>query len=215
MGPMDLADVGYDAFLVNGQAQFFTPPTTAQKTLRLRMINASASSYLNVRFAAGPMQIIAADGIDVVPIWVNELTLAIAETYDVIVRVPDEARYELRATSVDGSGYSSTWIGSGNTQVTAHDYTPPNPYLMNHNTHGEMAMHETEPSTYGEHNSQGINHTTTHPPMHMPELAPSSHGEHSGHSMDHSPSDSGDMNTHMQPQPRNTPHSTQAKWGIP
>ena len=52
--------------------------------IKLRLVNASASTYFNVEFAGGPMTIIAADGIDTQPIKVKRLRMAIAETYDVL-----------------------------------------------------------------------------------------------------------------------------------
>ena len=138
MGAMDISDVGYDAFLVNGQLQFDLDTVMPGQKVRLRLINASGSSYFHVNFAGGPMEIVASDGVDVQPLRVSELMIATAETYDVIVSVPDHNRYELRATANDGTGYSSTWIGMHGQQITAVDYVPPNPYLMGHTDHAAM-----------------------------------------------------------------------------
>ena len=154
MGPMDLSDVGYDAFLVNGKKQIELGNTGQGARVRLRLVNASASSYLNIRFAGGPMQIIAADGVDVEPLLVNELNIALAETYDVIVSPPDNYQYELRASSTDGSGYSSTWIGSSagtEQRIYSGDYEPPNPYLMDHNAH--------RMDTSEDHSDQAMDHS--------------------------------------------------------
>lgn len=41
------------------------------------------------------------------------LLIGVAETYDVIVKVPAQGAYEFRATAHDGSGHASLWIGSG------------------------------------------------------------------------------------------------------
>ena len=59
--------------------------------------------------------------------------IAIAETYDVIVTIPDNLAYELRATSEDGTGYSSTILGKG-TLVTANTIPRPNLFIMHHGT---------------------------------------------------------------------------------
>lgn len=141
MGPMDISDVGYDAFLVNGALSDEVMAMPGQR-IRLRLINASASSYFNLGFAGGPMLIVAADGVDVEPLSVNSLMMATAETYDVIVTVPGHNRYELRATANDGTGYSTTWIGMHGDKIPAPDYQPANPYLMSHAMHDMSGMEE-------------------------------------------------------------------------
>lgn len=127
MPAMDLADVAYDQFLVNGTAQdtFAAKPG---EQIRLRIIDGSASTYFYLQFSGGPMTIIAADGQDVEPFNVDRLLIGVAETYDVLVTVPAEAgSYELRATAQDASGYSSMWIGGGQPMPTA-DIPAPNLY---------------------------------------------------------------------------------------
>ena len=134
MGTMDLSDVGYNLFLSNGSRE----PTLAAEAgerARLRLINASASSYLNVEFAGGPMTLIAADGIDVEPQKVKRLRMAVAETYDVLVHIPERRAYALRATSEDGTGHSDAFIGAGE-RMPAPDLPKPNLYLMSHGGHG-------------------------------------------------------------------------------
>lgn len=144
MGPMDISDVGYDAFLANGRKieNFSANPN---ETIRLRLVNAAASSYFNVEFAGGLMKVVAADGVNIEPINVKRLRIAIAETYDVIVSIPDKKSYELRATSEDGTGYSSTYIGSGE-KILAPDIPKPNLFLVDHNMHANHGMHRTHSS---------------------------------------------------------------------
>ena len=50
------------------------------------------------------------DGNDVVPVEVDRLIIAPAETYDIVVMIPDDMSYELRATAEDRTGYSSLWL---------------------------------------------------------------------------------------------------------
>ena len=50
---------------------------------------------------------VGADGLGVEPFEVDRLLIGVAETYDVIVRVPADGSYELRATAHDASGYTS------------------------------------------------------------------------------------------------------------
>lgn len=132
MGPMDLADVAYDTFMVNGSPVNelkFEDPSAAQ--VKLRMVNGSTSSYFDVEYAAGPMTIVAADGQPVEPIRVKRLRMPTAETYDVLVPLVQGQANELRATSFDGAGYSSLFIGEGE-RISAPDVPPPNFYLMDH-----------------------------------------------------------------------------------
>lgn len=113
MPAMDVSDVAYDAFLANGKVVTEYPDYKRGETIRLRMINGAAGSYFWIQFAGGPMTIVAADGKDVKPVIVNKIDFPIAETYDVLITIPGDGAYELRATSADISGYSSTFFGSG------------------------------------------------------------------------------------------------------
>ena len=136
MGGMDLSDVGYDAFLMNGkQDQQLTVLHPGQR-LRLRLINASASSYFYVSLGQTPLQVIAADGIDITPVRAQELLMGMAETYDVLFSVPEHKNYELRATAQDGTGSASAWIGMGE-RVPALVRDSPGLYEpMDHSGHG-------------------------------------------------------------------------------
>ena len=128
---MDISDVGYDAFLANGKQSINLGEAEGGQTVKLRLVNAAASSYFNVEFSGGPMTIIATDGIDIEPIKVKRLRMAVAETYDVLVTLPMDMAYELRATSEDGTGYFSAWLGEGH-KMPAPDIPRPNLYLSGH-----------------------------------------------------------------------------------
>lgn len=112
--PMDISDVAYDAFLANGRPRQQIPARPGE-TVRLRVINSGASTYFYLSSAAGPLTIIAADGIDVVPIRQHRLLIGMAETYDLLVTVPagEPAAWEVRATAQDGSGHASIFFGDG------------------------------------------------------------------------------------------------------
>ncbi len=113
MPAMDHADVAYDAFLVNGKPEESLAAGPG-KTIRLRIIDGSASSFFHLSYAGGPMTIVSADGQAVEPLkMMKPILIGIAETYDVLVKVPASGAYEFRATAHDGSGHSSLWIGSG------------------------------------------------------------------------------------------------------
>ncbi len=126
MPAMDIADVAYDRFLANGKPEtsFSAKPG---ETVRLRIIDGSATTYFHLEFAGGPMTIVAADGLDVEPVKENRFLIGVAETYDVLVQVPASGAYEFRATAHDGSGYASVWIGSGE-RHPAPDVPKPNLY---------------------------------------------------------------------------------------
>src|SRR3989344_849159 len=112
MGGMDLSDVGYDAFLINGKRDSQLANLRAGERVRLRIINAGASSYFYVSLGGLPMQVISADGVDIVPIQANEILMGMAETYDVLFTVPEQKNYELRATVQDVTGYASGGLGT-------------------------------------------------------------------------------------------------------
>ncbi|MEW6600661.1 MAG: multicopper oxidase domain-containing protein, partial [Nitrospirota bacterium] len=137
MPPMDISDIAYDRFLVNGEpsAEFNALPG---ETIRLRIINAAASSYFYLQFAGGSMNVISADGMIVQPVMMNRFLIAVAETYDVIITVSDKGAYEFRVTAQDGSGFTSLFIGEGQ-QIAAPDVPKPNLYKM-HGGHDGMQM---------------------------------------------------------------------------
>lgn len=113
MTPMDVADVYYDKFLINGKEKNYFKDVEPGEKIKLRIINGSSSSYFTTQFAGGPMQVVAADGINVMPVVVDKVELATAETYDVIIQVPQGGAYEFRATSWDVTGYGSLFLGDG------------------------------------------------------------------------------------------------------
>lgn len=118
MGGMDYSDVGYDAFLINGKRSSDLSDLRPGEKVRIRLINAAASSYFNVTMGNGPMKVIATDGTDVTPLKAEEILIGMAETYDLLYEVPADKKVELKATSQDGTGHASLWLGQGE-MVTA------------------------------------------------------------------------------------------------
>lgn len=136
MGGMDLSDVGYDAFLINGKPVSQLLEAHPGQRIRLRIINAAASSFFQVSLGGLPMTVISSDGMDIVPVQANEILIGMAETYDVLFTVPEHKNYELRATCQDGTGYASTFIGMGE-KVFAKDVPKPDLYAtMDHDMSG-------------------------------------------------------------------------------
>lgn len=114
MTPMDVADVYYDRFFINGSYKSNLRDVKPGEIIRLRVINGASSSYFTIQFAGGQMQVVSADGINVMPLMVGKIELATAETYDVLIQMPDDsAAYEFRATSWDVTGHGSVFLGNG------------------------------------------------------------------------------------------------------
>jgi CopA family copper-resistance protein len=113
MGGMDYSDVGYDAFLINGKNSSEISDLRPGEKVRIRIINAAASSYFYVSMGKDPMNVISADGVDIKPALAEEILIGMAETYDLLYEVPKDKSFELKATSQDGTGEGSIWIGQG------------------------------------------------------------------------------------------------------
>ncbi|RQO55088.1 copper resistance system multicopper oxidase [Pseudomonas sp. KBW05] len=109
MNPTDLADVSGETYtyLLNGQPpeRNWTGLFAAGETIRLRFINGSAMSYFDVRIPGLKMTVVAADGQPVQPVSVDELRIAVAETFDVLVE-PTAPAYTLFAQAMDRSGFA-------------------------------------------------------------------------------------------------------------
>lgn len=157
MAPMDVSDIAYDAFLVNGQRQTALSGKPGQK-IRLRVINAASSTYFYLQSSTGTMTIIAADGLDVIPIQSKRLLMGMAETYDLVVTIPKSGKWEFRATAQDGTGHASTYFGIGELHP-AQDPPKPNLYVMDDMLagaldamdmgNGEAMESERPPAPYG------------------------------------------------------------------
>ena len=107
MDPTDISDVTAAAYtyLINGHspAENWTGLFQPGERVRLRIINAAAQSIFNLRIPGLRMTVVAADGINVRPVEVDEFQIGNAETYDVIV-TPGDAAFALVAESIDRSG---------------------------------------------------------------------------------------------------------------
>ena len=108
MDPTDVADVNGSTytFLVNGHGprDNWTALFNPGERVRLRIINASAMTIFNVRIPGLRMTVVQADGLNVVPTEIDEIQIAVAETYDVIVTPVEDRAYTLVAEANDRSG---------------------------------------------------------------------------------------------------------------
>ncbi len=126
MTAMDVSDVYYNNFLINGKSEssFVLPlgvrSFKAGDKVRLRISNGGASTYFWLTYAGGKITVVANDGNDVEPVEVDRLIIAVSETYDVVVTIPnDNTAYEFLATSEDRTKSASIYIGNGIKQLTS------------------------------------------------------------------------------------------------
>lgn len=115
---MDVSDVYYDKFLINGQNESKLSQFKAGEKVRLRISNGGASSYFWLNYAGGKMTVVANDGNDVDPVEVDRLIIGVSETYDVVVTLPNEnTAYEFLATPEDRTKSASIYLGAGIIQL--------------------------------------------------------------------------------------------------
>jgi len=113
MMAMDVSDVYYDRLLSNGKPVQHVVGFKAGDTVRLRIVNGSSSTYFWLNYSGGKITVVANDGEDVVPVTVDRLIIAVAETYEIEVVVPKENSFELLATAEDRSKSTALWLGDG------------------------------------------------------------------------------------------------------
>lgn len=190
MEGMDVSDVGYDAFLANGQTSLELVPTAkAGDRVRVRIVNSGASSYFDIQQNSGAFEIVAADGVDVQPVTVNEFRMGMAETYDVIVTIPDSGVYQFAANSMDGTGGVKVTLGSGNSG-SSPDPVRPNVFAKmshgnDHQGHSQQEQAE-QPEQHKSKEPQGEDHAM-HAMHSMPKMAqePPMSSQHQSHENNH------------------------------
>jgi FtsP/CotA-like multicopper oxidase with cupredoxin domain len=88
MGDMDLSDIGYDGFLINGKPDSQLLETFPGQKVRIRIINGAASTYFNLALGRSEFEVISADGKDIEPLHSREILMGMAETYDILFTMP-------------------------------------------------------------------------------------------------------------------------------
>jgi len=110
MDPTDIADItGITyTYLMNGKAAHENPTLIAKpgQRVRLRIVNASTQTYYDFRIPGLSMTVVNADGQNIKPVETDEFRIAVAETYDVIVTLPQDKAYTLFAETMDRSGFA-------------------------------------------------------------------------------------------------------------
>jgi CopA family copper-resistance protein len=116
---MDVSDMYYYRFLMNGKNESQLAQFKGGDKVRLLISNGGASTYFWLTYAGGKITVVANDGNDVEPIEVDRLIIAVSETYDVIVTIPrDSMGYEFLATSEDRTKSTSIYLGNGIKKLT-------------------------------------------------------------------------------------------------
>jgi L-ascorbate oxidase len=146
MTPTDIADVSGYTYLVNGSntGQNWTGLFKPGERIRLRLVNASAMTFFDVRIPGLKMTVVQSDGNNVWPVNVDEFRIAVAETYDVIVRPDEDKAYTLFAESMGRTGFARGTLAPRKDMTAAIPAQRKRPLLsmsdMNHGTmdHGSM-----------------------------------------------------------------------------
>ena len=113
-------DVPYAGYLLNGRsnASPWEYAVRPRQRLRLRIINASASSFFRFAIPGLPLTVIASDGEDLEPVEVDNLMIGTAERYDLLVTIPESGNYPLHAAALG----DNKWVEG---LIRTHDASAP------------------------------------------------------------------------------------------
>lgn len=140
MSDTDLSDVTGRTytFLMNGEtpASGWVGQFKRGERILLRVINAAAMTFFDVRIPGLKMTVVAADGQYVQPVSVDEFRIGVAETYDVIVEPSSEQAYTVFCQAIDRSGYARGTLTPDPAMVPSVPEMDESPIL----THADMGM---------------------------------------------------------------------------
>lgn len=128
------SDVTYAEHLINGQNQAVTITEIQDNKVKLRIINAYVDGFLNFVYSGGKITVVSSDGLDVKPVAMDNLRVAMGETYDIILDVKDNKSYELVSFFMGSNEYSKVIIGNGELvpirSLDVNDYSRKQPYTL-------------------------------------------------------------------------------------
>jgi len=144
MTPSDLFDVNGHTYtyLLNGvpPAGNWTGLFRPGERVLLRLVNAGAMTHFDVRIPGLKMTVVAADGQYVHPVTVDELRIAAAETYDVIVEPSGQDAYTIFAQDMGRTGFACGTLAVRHGLAAPVPVPDPRPLLtmedMGHGHHG-------------------------------------------------------------------------------
>ncbi|KAB8181825.1 copper resistance system multicopper oxidase [Lysobacter maris] len=199
MTPTDLSDVNANTYtyLMNGTTALgnWTGLFRSGEKIRLRFINGSAMSYFDVRIPGLKMTVVAADGMYVHPVTVDEFRIAVAETYDVIVEPSGQDAFTIFAQDMGRTGYVSGTLAVREGLRAPVPVPDPRPILtmadmghggMGHGGHDMAAMKGMEGGCGGNMKHGAMQHTSN-------QHGSNQHGSNQHAGMDHG---GGGMQTH-------------------
>lgn len=187
MTPTDLSDVNANTYtyLLNGMTSLgnWTGIFRAGEKIRLRFINGSAMTHFDVRIPGVKMTVVAVDGQYVHPLTVDELRIAAAETFDVIVQPAGQDAFTIFAQDLARTGHVSGTLAVREGLRAPVPAIDPRPLLtMADMGHGDHHQAKDMQGASGTPDNQG-----------MPAQRADAHAGHMGHpGMDHA----ADMQTH-------------------
>jgi len=188
MMPTDIEDVQGFTALINGKGpvQNWTGLFEPGERVRLRFINSSAMTYFDVRIPGLEMTVVQADGNNVQPVKVDEFRIAVAETYDVIVRPKEERAYTIFAETMGRTTYARGTLAPAEGMAAEVPEMRQAPLLtmadmpMSHGGHGGMEHGSMEGMDHGA--MAGGTHTMADGTV----MEGDSHGAMDHSAMDHS-----------------------------
>lgn len=177
MLPNDIEDVQGFTPLINGKSaeQNWTGVFEPGERIRLRFINSSAMAYFDIRIPGLKMTVVQADGNNVQPVNVDEFRIAVAETYDVIVRPEEDKAFTILAESMGRTAYGRGTLAPRMGMEADVPEMRKDPVLtmadmgMAHGDHGSM-----------DHSAMGQDAAATHT---MPDGTVMQGDSHAGHAM--------------------------------
>jgi FtsP/CotA-like multicopper oxidase with cupredoxin domain len=110
--------------------------------VRLRVINGSAMTYFDLRIPGLKLTVVAADGLPVHPVTVDELRIATAETFDIIVEPSGQDAFTIFAQAMDRTAYAAGTLAIRDGLRAPVPTLDARPLLsMNDMGHGDHAGH--------------------------------------------------------------------------
>ena len=163
MTPTDLSDVNAHTYtyLMNGTTSLgnWTGLFRSGEKIRLRFINGSALSYFDVRIPGLKMTVVEVDGQYVHPLTVDEIRIATAETFDVIVEPTGQDAFTLFAQDSARTGYVSGTLAVREGLRAPVPAVDPRPLLtmadMGHGDHAAHSGHGATPAAADPHAGHG------------------------------------------------------------
>lgn len=203
MDSADIADVtgATYTYLMNGKTSKdnWTGIFNKGEKVRLRLINASAMTFFDVRIPNLPMTVIQADGQNVQPVTVDEIRIGVGETYDVIVEPDTQDAYTIFAETIDRSGSVRGTLGIKeglSAEIPPRRERPlrtMDDMGMDHNAHSghsnqlasssqDHSSHNSSSSNHNNHQSSSTDHSN-HNQHQDHNMSNMSEGDHSNHDM--------------------------------